>query len=79
MKGLEGCVCVCVCVCDEGVFGPAEAVNKHSDSQQDQRWSGCVCVCVCMCVRALCCHWRRGKGGICMHTHTHTHTNMHKP
>lgn len=25
------------------VFGPAEAVNKHSDSQQDQWRQGCVC------------------------------------
>lgn len=30
-----------------GAFGPAEAVNKHSDSQQDQWWwqQGLVYVC----------------------------------
>lgn len=34
----QGCrgAFVQVCVCGEGVLGPAEALNKHSDSQQDQ-------------------------------------------
>lgn len=32
---VEGSICASVCVW-EGVLGPAEALNKHSDSKQDQ-------------------------------------------
>lgn len=79
--GVILCVCLCECVFGEGegeAFGPAEAMNKHSDRQQDRDhvWK-CVFVCVHAHGSSLCCCWRQEKR--CkthMHTQTHTQTQM---
>lgn len=57
--------CVSVCVGEGWAFGPAEAMNKHSDRQQGR---GCLCVHVCV---VLCCYWRQEKKHTCKITQTH--------
>lgn len=52
------------------VFGPAEAVNKHSEMKQDQ--GCCVCVCACVCDSPL-----PLETGEEMHTHAHTYVHAH--
>lgn len=60
-------------------FGPAEMVNEHSETQQDQ--GVCVRARVCVCVSALV---SSGNGNPLApaHTHesvrTHTHTHMQR-
>jgi len=65
-----------VCECVWGVFGPAVAVNKHSDAQQDQWWwqQGSVCVCRDSLLPLETRKEMHTHARTQTHTHTHTHT-----